>query len=317
MRLPPQRPTDRVHVMTSGQVGSRVTPIGQPRLSQREFALFQALVYRESGICLSDTKRMLVLGRLAGRLRTLGLTRFEDYYSLVLKDASEKTRMLDAICTNETHFFREKGHYRFLEQTLLPQWLTAAASGRRPRRVRVWSAGCSSGEEPYSLAMTLAHHLGSNWQIEVFASDISHKVLNRAEDGLWPISKSSEIPEHYLKAYMLRGKGAHADLMKAGPYIRSLVRFSQVNLNASHPELHGQFDLVFCCNVLIYFDGESKEQAMNLLVRSLAGGGLLFLGSSEGLLGISHRLRAVAPTIYMAPDSSSFGNGRLAERGSA
>jgi chemotaxis protein methyltransferase CheR len=281
---------------------------GITQVSDREFARFQALIYRETGIYLSPVKRTLLAGRLCKRLRTLNLACFKDYYELVENDLAEKEQMINCICTNETHFFREKRHFEFLESRVFPGWKALASEGRRSRCVRVWSAGCSTGEEPYSLAMFLLDHFSiGNWEIEVVASDISTRVLARAEAGMWPISKLAELPEHYVTRYMLKGTGKYAGLMKAGPELRSRIRFQRLNLNTdAYP--YGRFDLVFCCNVLIYFNAESKKRVLDRMVGHLGPAGYLMLGHAETLNGITDRLRTVAPTIYTSYTNAAQNN---------
>ena len=177
-------------------------------LGPRDFRSFQRLIHGEAGIFLSDVKRVLVEGRLARRLRELDLD-FGGYYALVERDAAERVRMLDCICTNETHFFREPRQFEFLESRVFPEWRALAEAGRRPRHVRVWSAGCSTGEEPYSVAMAFLARFppSSGWQIEIVATDLSTRVLERAAAAVWPVEKAGEIPAEYRKAFMLRGTG--------------------------------------------------------------------------------------------------------------
>jgi chemotaxis protein methyltransferase CheR len=281
-----------------------------PRISAKEFALFRDLIHRESGIFLSEAKQALVVGRLGRRLRELGLSSLGAYYRLLAEgDERERMRMLDCICTNETHFFREPRQFEFLEQRIFPEWAARAAAGM-PRRIRSWSAACSTGEEPYSLAMTLLAHFppSSGWTLEILASDLSTRALDQARAGLWSIDKAKEIPERYLKAFMLRGRGPQEGVMKAGPEIRSLLRFQRVNLNQDPYPVAGPFDFIFCRNVLIYFDVPSKARVVHRLLDQLAPGGYLFLGHAESLTGFSERARSVGPTVYVrAPEPSRTG----------
>lgn len=228
---------------------------------------------------------------------------FREYYAIVKSDRDERTLMLERICTHETHFFREPKQFAFLAQRLVPEWRRLAAAGRRSRRVRCWSAGCSSGEEPYSLAMMLGAELPpeSGWELEILATDLSAAVLERARRGVWPIEKADEIPADYRRRFMLKGLRSHAGLMKAGAAIRSLVRFERWNLHQERTGPGGRFDLVLCRNVLIYFDGESRQAAVNRLVDAVAPGGCLLLGHAETLNGLSDRLRSVGPAIYARP----------------
>jgi len=268
-------------------------------ISRREFMQFQQLIYQESGIWLSEAKTSLLTGRLSKRLRVLGLKRFYEYYERVTADPEERWTMLDVITTNETHFFREPAHFQFLEERVLPAWQAAAIAGQRSRTVRVWSAGCSTGQEAYSLAMILLDHLppSRNWSIEILATDLSRRALSIAQQGVWSAEKSREIPPRYLRAYMLRGVGANEGKIKAAPAIR-VIRFMRLNLNDAGLSGPGQFDLVFCRNVLIYFDVESRRRVMDRLARHLTPDGFLFLGHAETLSSACPSLQCIAPTIY-------------------
>ncbi len=266
-------------------------------VSDREFQRFQALIQREAGIWLAPVKKALLVGRLGKRLRQLALDSYADYYERVVADEAERVRMLDCICTNETHFFREPRHFEFLAERVFPAWRDEADAGRRPRRIRVWSAACSTGEEPYTIAMVLLAAF-PGWKLEVLASDLSTRVLERAAAAVWPLEKSKEIPEPHLKAFMLKGYGAQEGLMKAGPEIRAIVRFARVNLVGEAWPSAPPFDLVFCRNVLIYFDRRSKIAVVERLIERLDAGGYLFLGHAESLGGFTARARPVLPTVY-------------------
>jgi len=266
------------------------------------FAKFQELIYKEAGIWLAPHKHALLTGRLARRLRFLGLSSMQEYYQLVTQpdQLHERAVMIDCITTNETHFFREVRHFDFLSEHVFPTWHQKAAAGERATHIRVWSAGCSSGEEPYSLAMLLLKHfpIEKGWNLEVLATDISTRVLEKAREAVYPIEKMKDIPEEYLRAYMLKGRGEHKGVMKASPELHRVVRFARVNLHADFYPLQGFFDLVFCRNVLIYFDQKSKEKVINGILRHLSPSGLLFVGHSEHLAGISPSLKTVAPTVH-------------------
>jgi chemotaxis protein methyltransferase CheR len=274
--------------------------VAPPAITPREFALFQALIHREAGIYLSEAKKALVAGRLARRLRELALGSFSAYHEFVRQDADERIRMLDCISTNETHFFREPRQFEFLEQQVFPEWAERAAAGLRPRKARVWSAGCSTGEEPYSIAMALLHRFppSAGWEIEVLGTDLSTRVLDRAQAAVWPIAKAQEIPPRYLRPFMLRGVGSQAGKLKVVPEIRALVRFERLNLNQANYPVRGPFDLVFCRNVLIYFDAPSKRQVVHRLLDHLSPDGYLFLGHAESLTGLTDRARSVGATVY-------------------
>jgi chemotaxis protein methyltransferase CheR len=277
------------------EAGHQIRP-----LTDAEFTLFQKFVYREAGISLSSAKKALVSGRLACRLRLLGLRSYRNYFNYVMEESdTERLHMLDCISTNETHFFREAAHFAFLQQHVFPSWLAQAASGGRARRIRVWSAGCSSGEEPYSIAMTLLAEPGfADWHIEIIASDISTRMLERAQAAIWPTAKAKDIPPRFLKLFMLKGVAVQAGNVKAGPEIRSVVSFHRMNLNDDACAIAGTFDLIFCRNVLIYFDTASKQRAVSRMVSRLEHDGYFFVGHAENLNTISNQVRSVAPTIY-------------------
>ena len=272
-------------------------------ISDREFSLYRKLIYSKAGICLSPTKKAFLEARLTRRVRELGLESFHAYYQYATQDqdGSELAQLLDRVSTNETHFFREPRQFEFLEQQIYPDWKTQGGSGLRPRRIRVWSAGCSTGEEPYSLAMMFLDHFppGSGWQIEIIATDLSSRVLKSAQKSVWSIAKAREIPQNYLKRFMLKGTGSQQAYMKAGPEIQAIIRFQHLNLNDDHYDVTGPFDLIFCRNVLIYFDAASRTRVVNRLVDYLAPAGFLLVGHAESLSGMSDRILAVKPTIYV------------------
>ncbi len=273
---------------------------GVPELPDRVFHGYQRLIYREAGIYLGPHKKALLVGRLSRRLRELGGPTFSAYLRQVEEDTAERGRLLEAICTHETHFFREPRHFEFLEQEVLPRWRSQGGTDTGGRRVRVWSAGCSTGEEAFSLAMVLRMHLPpeEGWAIEILATDLSSRILERARQTLWPVERAQEIPTHYLKAFMLRGIGSQEGWMKAGPELRPLVSFQRLNLNEEPSQALGRFDLLFCRNVLIYFDAASKARAVEQLLRHLLPRGYFFVGHAESLGTLTQRVRTVRPTIY-------------------
>lgn len=269
--------------------------------SEREFERFRKLIEEESGITLSTGKRALLARRLSGRIRELGLTTFEAYFDLVRADDSgeELVRMLDLIATNETHFFREPAHFHFLAATY-ERWRREGDAGERPRRVRVWSAACSTGQEPYSVAMQLLAHFPreSGWSVEVLATDISTAVLARAEAATWGIEKARELPPPYLKRFMLRGVDSRVGEMRASPELREVVHFERLNLIANLPPGIGDFDVVLCRNVLIYFTAAQRAAVVERLATRVVPGGFLLVGHAESLLHARGSLALVRPTIY-------------------
>lgn len=276
-------------------------------ISEREFMRLRNLVYEEAGIWLSQAKTALLVGRLAKRLRHHGLKSFKQYYDLVIHSPEERIQMLDALSTNETRFFREPQHFELLKSVIFPKWSEEAATGRRSRKIRVLSAGCSTGQEPYSLAMILLDRFppASGWEVEIIATDLSTRALEIARTGMWPIAKANEIPSSYLRAFMLRGFANQAGKMKAGPEICSIIRFFRMNLNEPAYPLTGKFEMIFCRNVLIYFDQRGREQVVRRLASFLSPHGYFFFGHAESLHTMSDCLRTVIPTVYIRKDDAN------------
>jgi chemotaxis protein methyltransferase CheR len=208
--------------------------------------------------------------------------------------------LLDLLTTNETQFFREPQHFEFLETSLLPSLRLAADAGRRPRTIRAWSAACSTGQEPFSLAMLLLSQCPreQGWSVDILATDLSTRALAVARDAEWPNDRASQVPESYRREFMLRGRGDRAGRMRASRVLRDHVRFGRVNLNDESYDVSGPFDLIFCRNVLIYFSPEGRARVIERLTRHLAPGGLLFVGHAESLRAHRRELRSVSPTIY-------------------
>lgn len=274
-------------------------------LSEPLFRRFQALIYQQAGVYLSPAKRFMLSARLAKRLSATGISNYANYLRRVIDDSGECARMLHCVTTHETRFFRERKQFEYLQSVLLEQWKREAYEGLRRRCVRVWSAGCATGEEPYSVAMSLLAGLGAEWDVSVLASDVSTEVLETAREAVWPLTRSADIPPGFLRAFMLRGHGAQVGRMKAGPEIRSVTKFAHVNLHESSYPIDGSFDLVLCRNVLIYFDASSRRAAVDRLVERLRPGGWLFVGHAETLAGVTARVVPVAPTIYRRPERAS------------
>ena len=269
-------------------------------LTDVEFGQLQRLIHQRAGIYLNDGKRALLVGRLGRRVRELGLPTFGAYYRAVVEgDGSELQILLDAIATNETHFFREPRQFDLLSGRLCDEWIGQASAGMRARALRVWSAACSTGEEPYSIGMVLHDRLGRfGWDVAIEASDLSTRVLAQAAAGVWRADRAAPIPASYLRSYMLRGVGPEAGKVKAGELLRGMIRFRQVNLREAGRTMTGKFDAIFCRNVLIYFDAPTRGEVLRRLVQYLAPGGYLFLGHAESVTGTSLPLTSVMPAVY-------------------
>jgi chemotaxis protein methyltransferase CheR len=281
------------------------TPFNGPHpIADRDFRAIQVWMLRETGIHLTDAKRQLLVGRLWRRVKDLGLPDYGAYLRLATDgpDPEERARFINALCTHETQFFREPRQFEYLQQTLIPRWQREAAEGRRSRQVRVWSSACSSGEEPYSLAMCLLADLRAEdgWRVEVHATDLSSAVLAKAQAGIYPMTRAEQIPEGYLKRFFLKGRGAQEGKCAVGPALRAAVTFQELNLQGAWPAL-GKFDLILCRNVLIYFDGDGRRKVLGRLIDHLTPEGQLFLGHAESLNGSGHVMRSILPTIYAHP----------------
>jgi chemotaxis protein methyltransferase CheR len=278
-----------------------------PPPSEQEFALFQRLIHNETGIFLAPAKRTLLISRLRKRICEVGCRSFGAYYRhLTRHDPAERVRMLERICTNETRFFREPWQFELLTRTVLPRLREQVRSDGRHRRLRAWSAGCSSGEEPYTLAMVLLQHLppSEGWRIDILASDLSTRILERARAAVYPVDRSAEIPGPLFETFMRRGTGRHDGLMEVGPLARSVVQFECLNLCRDAYPAGAPFDLIFCRNVLIYFDAPTRASVVKRLLGRLDQRGLIFLGHAETLAGMGHGLRAVAPMAYTRPGAA-------------
>ena len=263
-------------------------PIARP-----EFERFRAWLHGVAGISLSDAKQALVSSRLTRRLQALRVPTFGAYFDLLMQGdmRDELQTALDLLTTNETYFFREPRHFDFLRERIVPE-------RRRDASLRLWSAAASSGEEAYSLAMTLAECAPERpW--EIVGTDISTRVLAAARLGVYPMERARHIPPALLARHCLRGTGGQAGRFLIHRDLRARVRFEQVNLNAALPRLGG-FDAIFLRNVMIYFDPPTKRRVVERLLTHLKPGGFLIVGHTESLNGVSDALRAVQPSVYRA-----------------
>ena len=260
-------------------------------LTDAEFAQVRAFALRAAGISLSPAKKTLVMGRWHKRLVHHGLSTYAAYLRLInaADGVAERQVSIDLLTTNETHFFREPKHFDFLRNDVL-----AHATPRD--RFRVWSAACSSGEEPYSVAMLLADRLAHR-EWEVLGTDLSSRVLDDARGGLYDAVRTQGIPDEYLRRFCLKGTGPYADKVLVDRPLRERVQFRQVNLNGTLPNL-GQFDVIFLRNVMIYFDTATKADVVGRLLPCLKPGGYFLIGHSDTLSGVSHELETVRAAIF-------------------
>jgi chemotaxis protein methyltransferase CheR len=272
-------------------------------LGEREFRQISDLVYDYCGINLHEGKRELVRARLAKRLREGDFRSFAEYLHHVLDDPTggEFALLVDALSTNLTKFFREEQHFEYLRSRWLPRLLDAK-QGRRDWRIRGWSAGCSSGEEPYSIAITLLEALQGRgrWDVKVLATDVSTRVLERAREGIYDKERVESIPLPLRSKYLVHTRMGGTDVYEVAPRLRELVILRRLNLVQEWP-VKGPVDFIFCRNVMIYFDKSTQNRLINRFYDLLAPGGILFTGHSESLTGIEHKFKYVQPTIYSKP----------------
>lgn len=261
-------------------------------LSEKQFRHISEIVYANSGIKLKSGKEALVRSRLMKRLRALGFDSTEQYMRYIESDrgASELSHLVDVITTNKTSFFRESQHFMFLREKIVPQL--------KRRRLRFWTAACSSGEEPYSLAMVLQDSLPDigNLDLRILATDISMTMLQKAARAVYPRETIEELPEAYRRRFFIKMNHG-SNLYQVNKTTRDLVQVAWLNLVGNWP-MKGPFDVIFCRNVMIYFDKATQEKLVNRFWDLMETGSHLFVGHSEGLSGISHKFRYVQPAVY-------------------
>lgn len=244
-------------------------------LTDADFNRIQRLLKERSGIDMGSGKRMLVYGRLTRRLRALKLHSFADYLQLVEDPASEESRaFLNALTTNVTELFREEHHFELLRERVVPEMQRSGA-----RRLRIWSAGCSLGDEPYSIGLTLAQLELRDWDVKILATDIDSEVLAQAKSGVYQLERIEKLKPQ-LRGFFTRGVGKNAGLARVGPRVRDMITFNQLNLHDAWP-MRGPFDMIFCRNVIIYFDQPTRERLVRRFTELLRPGGYLCLGHSE------------------------------------
>ncbi len=267
-------------------------------LTDQEFQQFQTLIYDHVGIKLDAPKKSLLTSRLGKRLRELELSSYQAYFDRVSSKGGEEEliRLVDLVSTNKTDFFREPVHFDFLCEQVLPQLEST-------RTIRIWSSASSSGEEPYTIAMTLFDALPdlTSWDVKVLASDISTRVLAKAASGIYEEERVSQLPKDIIRRHFLRGKGEQAGKLKVRKQLSEMIAFRRINLMAPAFPIRTPLDVIFCRNVMIYFDRPTQATLMGKFYRYLRPGGYLFIGHSESLQWIEHQFDYVKPTIYQKP----------------
>jgi chemotaxis protein methyltransferase CheR len=269
-------------------------------LSPRDFQRLSSFIESYSGIKMPASKTTMVEGRLRRRLRATGQPNLKQYCAYLFEQdglANEAIHLIDVVTTNKTEFFREPEHFRFLAEQAVP-WLMAAGGMRKP--LKIWSAACSIGAEPYTLAIVLSElarqNLGPHY--DVTATDISTEVLAIAHTGIYTDAMIDAVPAELRKRYVLRSKDRSRQQMRIVPELRASVRFARVNLMEAPYQIERDMDVVFCRNILIYFDKETQQAVLRRLCEHLRPGGFQFLGHSETLAGFQVPVEPVGPTVF-------------------
>lgn len=271
-------------------------------LSDKTFQKFVDLVYKHSRISLSERKRTLVKTRFGKVMRGLGIDTYEEYYDYIVSDKSGSaiTDMINAISTNLTKFFREDKHFEFLAKEYLRP-LIQEKSQVRNRRIRVWSAGCSTGEEPYTISIVLRENIPDvdKWDVKVLATDIDSNVLEHGKRGVYKKEQVKDIPTMLMTKYFTRAGDRRNPEYHVSPMLKKIIAFRSLNLMRADYPFKGPFDIIFCRNVMIYFDKETQQSLVSRFYNLLEPGGVLMIGHSESLTGIKTEFKYVRPTIYL------------------
>lgn len=265
-------------------------------ISDEEFNLFRKMIYQEAGINLTDMKRALLQARITRRCRELSINSFRAYYDYLRDNyESEKFHFINAITTNKTEFFREKRHFEFMNEVVLPEFEN---SGRR--ELKIWSSACSTGEEPYTIAITLMEYFKNRKKpdIKILATDIDTNVLETARNGVYRKELLGDVEGDLLKRYFYRGTGDKEGTFKVKESLSELIHFRRLNLMDSSYPMKGTFAVIFCRNVIIYFDKETQKRVFKTMHRYLDEDGYLFLGHSENITSITRDYRIIGSTIY-------------------
>lgn len=263
--------------------------------SEKDFKYIRDLIRDHTGIVLAEHKVDMVYGRLSRRLRELNLESFDTYLSTLESDEQELIHFVNALTTNLTSFFREKHHFDFLSSKLLPQIMKNKAS----KRLRIWSAGCSSGEEPYTIAMTVRSIIPANsgWDVKILATDLDSNMVKKGSDGIYTEDRVTGLSEQQMKKWVKKGKGDTNGMVKMDDKLREMITFKQLNLMHEWP-MKGTFDLIFCRNVLIYFNKDTQAMLFDRYADMLVDDGHLLIGHSESMYKICDRFKLLGQTIY-------------------
>jgi len=262
---------------------------------EHDFKRVQKIVYDYAGIDLNESKKNLVYNRLSKRIRFLGMDSFSQYIDFVIEQGeAEFVHLINAITTNLTFFFRENHHFEYLASTVIPGLLKANASSKK---IRVWSAGCSTGEEPYSIAITLKENVPAGWDAKVIATDLDSNVVHTGQTGVYKTDRLKGVSEERKKRWFLKGSGSQEGFVRTKKELQDIIEFGQLNLMDEWP-LKDAIDVIFCRNVVIYFDKPTQSKLFNRYADRLPKDGHLFIGHSESLYKVCDRFELLGQTIY-------------------
>lgn len=270
--------------------------INNYNLSDGDFNKLRDLIYKEAGIKLGDVKKILMQSRLIKRLRELKLDNFTEYYDYLMDNYNtEKINFINAITTNKTDFFRENDHFDFMKSKILPDF-----EKKREKELRIWSAGCSTGEEPYTIAITLYEYFNGKVPPEflILATDIDTQVLDKAQEGNYTADHLAEVDSRYLKNYFNHNVTDHGDFYKVKDQLKEVVYFRRLNLLSDEYPMKKKFDIIFCRNVIIYFDRETQKKLFEKYYHYLKDDGYLLIGHSENITSITDKFILAGRTIY-------------------
>ncbi|WP_070963775.1 CheR family methyltransferase [Vibrio sonorensis] len=263
--------------------------------TDKDFKFVQWFLHKNVGIYLSDRKRTMVYGRVSRQIRRLGLQRFAEYREVIERDDEERISFINCLTTNKTQFFREYHHFEFMEKVMMKEWKSQGL-----KSLRIWSAGCSTGEEPYSFISSLYHCGAFQWfdEIGIVASDLDTNVLNTAKDGVYSEEALDSIPNGYLKPCFVKGRGDRQGQIKVSGTLQKFIDFRQINLLDEWP-FENEFDIISCRNVMIYFDKQTQEKLLSRFYQQLKPNGILFIGHSESVGACAPMFRHLGHTIYV------------------
>jgi len=271
----------------------------QHMLSHENFRRLASYIEKNVGIKMPEQKILMMQARLSSRLNALNINSFDDYVDYVLSgsDNDEVLNMIDVMTTNLTHFFREPAHFDYLSEKVLPEFFS-----KKRMNIKIWSAGCSTGQEPYTLAIVFNEFLRNNkidkFTFSIMASDISTRVLAKAEKAVYPAESVDKLPLNIKKRYFLKSKNSKKPLVRIKPELRNCVSFKRINFIDADYDIREKFQIIFCRNVLIYFDKETQKKVLTSIISHLEVGGYLFLGHSETVMNMNLPIKTVSPTVF-------------------